>query len=150
MLRPGGRFVVTAWLSREQPKGAEVRFLLEPICREGRLFSMGSEREYRRFFQEAGFESLHFEDLTARVKRTWPICIRRIAWQLVKNPEYRRFLWKAPSENKIFVKTLLRMWAAYEIGSLRYGIFTATKRTQKHYNKLRAGRSRTSWSQSKK
>ena len=35
VLRPGGRFVVCAWLARETPKAWEVRHLLEPICREG-------------------------------------------------------------------------------------------------------------------
>lgn len=43
VLRPGGRLVVCAWLAAERPAGWEVRHLLEPICREGRLPSMGSE-----------------------------------------------------------------------------------------------------------
>ena len=37
VLKPGGRFVVCAWLSREAPRFWERRFLLEPICREGRF-----------------------------------------------------------------------------------------------------------------
>ena len=42
LLRPGGRFVVAAWLSREQPALWESKYLLEPICVEGRLPSMAS------------------------------------------------------------------------------------------------------------
>jgi tocopherol O-methyltransferase len=34
LLRPGGRFVVAAWLSREQPALWESKYLLEPICVE--------------------------------------------------------------------------------------------------------------------
>jgi Cyclopropane fatty acid synthase and related methyltransferases len=127
VLRPGGRFVVCAWLSRDHPSESEERFLLEPICREGRLFAMGSETEYRRLLKAAGFESIRFADFSARVKKTWPTCIRKAAWHAVKDPEFRRFLWKKNSANKIFAKTLFRMWAAYEVGSLRYGVFTATK-----------------------
>jgi tocopherol O-methyltransferase len=42
VLKPGGRLVVCAWLSRTDPNRMEVRHLLEPICREGRLPSMGT------------------------------------------------------------------------------------------------------------
>src|SRR5262245_40864179 len=48
VLKPGGRFVVCAWLSKESPPAWERRLLLEPICREGRLRGMGSAAEYGR------------------------------------------------------------------------------------------------------
>ena len=128
VLRPGGRLVVCAWLSRENPRETEIRYLLEPICREGRLHFLGTARDYRRTIQSAGFRSVHGKDLTSQVKKTWAICIRRAAWRIATDPGYRRFLWKSPSSNKIFAKTLLRMWAAYGLGSLRYALFTAVKR----------------------
>ena len=46
-LRPGGRLVVCAWLAGATPRPWEVRHLLEPICREGRLPGMGDEADYR-------------------------------------------------------------------------------------------------------
>ena len=55
VLKPGGRLAVCAWLARDEPRPWEVRWLLEPICREGRLPGMGDEGDYRRLAQEAGF-----------------------------------------------------------------------------------------------
>ncbi len=43
VLRVGGRLVVCAWLAAEQVSSGAERWLLEPICREGRLASMGRE-----------------------------------------------------------------------------------------------------------
>ncbi len=68
VLRPGGRCVVTAWLAREGASGLENRFVLEPVCREGRMPSMGTESDYRRLFETAGFRFDAFQDLTKQVK----------------------------------------------------------------------------------
>ncbi len=61
-LKPGGRFAVCAWLARTDPRPWEIRHLLEPICREGRLPSMGDEADYRRLAERAGFRLLSVED----------------------------------------------------------------------------------------
>jgi tocopherol O-methyltransferase len=127
VLRPGGRLVICAWLASEDPKNWEIQHLLEPICSEGRLPSLGSEKEYRGFFEQAGFKKLDFQDLTAKVKKTWLICIKRFLQSFLQDRETRDFLFKSTSENKGFLKAVFRMWAAYQVGSLRYGIFTARK-----------------------
>jgi tocopherol O-methyltransferase len=129
VLRPGGRLVVCAWLSRETPRFWERRFILEPICREGRLCGMGSASDYHRCSQAAGLVPIHFQDVSQQVKRTWPVCAGRVVQGFLKKPSYRRFLFRAPSSNKIFALTLLRIWLAYELGSMRYGILTAVKPT---------------------
>ena len=54
-LKPGGRLAVCAWLACDRPRPWEVRHLLEPICREGRLPSMGDAADYRRLAIRAGF-----------------------------------------------------------------------------------------------
>ena len=54
-LKPGGRFMVCTWLSREAPSALERRSLLEPICSEGRM-RMGTEAEYRRLIEDAGLK----------------------------------------------------------------------------------------------
>jgi tocopherol O-methyltransferase len=127
VLRPGGRLVVCAWLSRDDPRRWETRHLLEPICREGRLRHMGSAAEYDRLAREAGFVPIAFQDVSPQVKKTWPICARRIAAGLVRDPYFRRFLLRERSQNKVFGLTMLRIWLAYELGSMRYGILTAVK-----------------------
>ena len=52
-LRPGGRLAVCAWLARDRPRPWEARYLLEPICHEGRLPSLGDEGDYRRLAASA-------------------------------------------------------------------------------------------------
>lgn len=126
-LRPGGRFGVCAWLAREDAHCWEVRHLLEPICREGRLPSMGTETEYRLMAENAGLAVESFEDLSRQVRRTWSICIRRVIGKLATDARYRRFLRDADARDRVFALSLLRIFLAYRTGSMRYGLFTAVK-----------------------
>ena len=41
--------------------------------------------------------------------------------------EFRDVLFDRGMTNRVFALTVLRIWAAYELGSMRYGIFTAGK-----------------------
>jgi tocopherol O-methyltransferase len=127
VLKPAGRFVVCAWLTREKPRSWERRLLLEPICREGRLRGMGSASEYHRLAQAVGLVPVDFQDVSRQVKQTWPICAGRIVRGLLREPSYRQFLLWGRSSHRIFALTLLRIWLAYELGSLRYGIMAAVK-----------------------
>lgn len=126
VLRPGGRLVVCAWLSKEQPKSWEKRYFLEPICREGRLPSMGSPNDYHQLLQGAHFENIGYQDLSSQVKKTWAIC----GWRMIKalrTRELRDFLFKGNSSDRFFAKTLFRILAAYQTKSMIYGVFWATK-----------------------
>jgi tocopherol O-methyltransferase len=127
VLRPGGRSVISAWLAPEHPTPWQVRYLLEPICREGRLPSMGSERDYRQLFADAGMRVEGFRDVSEQVKKTWPLCIARCLKGLVTESSYRRFVLRSSNQDRVFALTLLRLCAAYETRSMRYGIFTAVK-----------------------
>ena len=127
-LRPGGRLAVCAWLARSDPRPWEIRHLLEPICREGRLPGMGSEVEYRKLAERAGFTVEAFEDLSLRVRGTWGVCAARLARKLFVDRSYRRFLRDARAGNRIFALTLLGIWLAYQTGSMRYGLLVARKR----------------------
>jgi len=127
VLAPGGRLVVCAWLARTGAKPFEVRHLLEPICREGRLPGMGTEEEYRALFAEAGFELTHFEDVSAQVRRTWSYCIGAGLAALARDARYREFVLDRGQPNRIFAVTLFRLWAAYRTGAMRYGIFAARR-----------------------
>jgi cyclopropane fatty-acyl-phospholipid synthase-like methyltransferase len=127
LLRPGGRCVVAAWLSRENPSAWEKKYLLEPICLEGRLPSMASALELRAMFKAAGLHEITFSDFTRSVKKTWVICARRLAGQFLSDPTFRRQLTNRQFANRVFAKTVFRIWFAYRIGSMRYGVFSATK-----------------------
>ncbi|WP_428486878.1 class I SAM-dependent methyltransferase [Rhodopila sp.] len=119
-LKPGGLFTVCAWLAADNPRAWEVRHLLEPICREGRLPSMGNEADYRRMGEQAGFQLVEVEELSDRVRRTWSICTQRMLVGLVTRPGYLRFLLDRTAINRMFAITLLRILIAYRTRSMRY------------------------------
>jgi cyclopropane fatty-acyl-phospholipid synthase-like methyltransferase len=119
--------VVAAWLAREQAKGFEARFLLEPICEEGRLPSMATASEYLAMFKAAGFSDPEFSDLSRNVRKTWSVCAYRLIKTIGSNAELRRALLRRNWGNRVFAKTVFRIWLAYRTGSMRYGVFSATK-----------------------
>lgn len=127
LLRPGGRFVVVAWLTRDQPASRESKHLLEPICREGCLPSMGSAAEYHAMLENAGFHDLTFLDLTASVKKTWTVCALRLARRFVVDSALRRRLRDPRFTNRSFAKSVFRIRLAYETGAMRYGLFAARR-----------------------
>ncbi len=127
VLKPGGRFVVCAWLTRESPRSWEIQHLLEPICREGRLAQMGSAREYQRLIRESGLELTEIRDVSRQVGRTWRICLGRALKGFCSRRDYRRFVLSRDNPNRVFALTMARIWLAYAIGSMRYGILTAIK-----------------------
>jgi tocopherol O-methyltransferase len=126
-LKPGGRFANCVWLSSEKPSPAAINHLLEPICREGRLPSMGSESEYRAMMADAGLRVTSFEDLTPFVWRTWWLCLTRAAKGIVTQRSYRTFLLDPRNSDRSFAITLLRILWAYRSGAMRYGLFAAQK-----------------------
>ncbi len=127
VLKTGGRMVVCAWLASENATSARRQHLLEPICREGRLPGMGTEADYRKWFDDAGFAVATFEDLSARVRKTWSVCLARLLQSLLRRPDYLRFLFASSSRNRVFLVTVARIRLAYALGAMRYGIFTASK-----------------------
>lgn len=126
VLKPGGRMVVCAWLCGDLIRPWERRHLVEPVCREGRLSGMGTEAEYRSWIATAGFEVEQAEDVSAEVARTWPECAWGFLKRLVVRPSYWRFILDSRHDNRVFALTMLRIWAAYARGAMRYVIFTAS------------------------
>jgi len=126
VLKPGGKLVICAWLSKENPRPWEVRHLLEPICREGRLPSLGSVSDYTQLMLQAGFKNISYEDLTVNVRKTWSICGWRMIREL-KNQDFRNFLFKQKPADRIFAKSVFRILFAYQTKSMVYGIFRTTK-----------------------
>ena len=128
VLRPGGRFVICAWLACETPKPWEIRLVLEPICREGRLAGLGSMSEYRRTLEGAGLVVDTEEDLSREVRRTWGVVLRRLCAGLLSERAYRRYLLDARQRERVFVWTVARMALAYRTGSLRYGLLSGYRK----------------------
>jgi tocopherol O-methyltransferase len=128
VLRPGARLAICAWLAAENPTSRAQRWLLEPICREGRMPHLGSATDYEVLAQRAGFKLERFEDITRAVERTWPAIVRRLLGKMLTQPRYLRFLFSRHARNRIFALTILRIWVAYRLNAMRYGVFTFIKR----------------------
>lgn len=127
VLKAGGRGVVTAWLTSEQPSESEQRKLLEPICREGRLPGMGSESEYAQLIEAARLRLVRFEDLSQQVMRTWDVCIRRVTHTLLTSPRAWWFLLSRKTSHAVFLRTIWRLKRAYRCGAMRYGLFVVER-----------------------
>lgn len=127
VLKPGGRLVVCAWLAADVPTRFQVRHLLEPICREGRLPSMGSREDYEAMAREAGFSLVGFEDVSREVRKTWSLVARRVAAGLVADPALRRLALSSRTRNRSFLLSLPRLILALRTGAMRYGVFTWEK-----------------------
>ena len=125
VLAPGGRLVICAWLAETNASGWKVRHLLEPICREGRLPSMGTREEYEAMAKAAGFAVTGYEDVSSRVARTWMICAGRLVKTLLTDRGARRLALGA--RNRGAILSIPRLILAYRTGAMRYGIFTLAK-----------------------
>jgi tocopherol O-methyltransferase len=127
VLRPGGVLVICAWLARPDARSWEIRHLLEPICREGRLPGMGDEADYRAMGAQAGFTVAPMEDISLQVARTWAICLRRGIGKVVVDRRYRAFLLDRSASERMFAVTMLRLLMAYRVGAMRYGVLVFHK-----------------------
>jgi tocopherol O-methyltransferase len=127
VLRPGGRFVVCAWLEGDDVTPRQVRHLLEPICREGRLPSMGSRPDYEALAEAAGFRLLGYDDISREVSKTWTICLRRFLGRVVTDREVRQIALSRAVESREFMLSLPRLILALRGGAMRYGVFVWEK-----------------------
>jgi tocopherol O-methyltransferase len=127
VLRPGGRLAVCAWIAAENARSWQQRYLLQPICSEGRLPGLGTETDYRELLVAVGFEAEAATDLTRAVRGTWGVCLRRVVGQFFKDGAGRAFLLSAASRNRVFLLTMARIWTAYRTGALRYLVFRARR-----------------------
>lgn len=127
ILKPNGRLVIAAWLAKEQPNTQEIRWLLEPICREARLPSLASSQEYIDLMQKAGFVNIQYTDLSKQVKKTWAVAFKNVLQSFFQNKSTRDYLLNNSAKNRGFVKTILRMRVAFYLESIRYGMFYAEK-----------------------
>jgi tocopherol O-methyltransferase len=127
LLRPGGRFVVCAWLEGDGLHPWEVRHLLKPICSEGRLPSMGSRSDYEALAAAAGFNLAGYDDISRNVRRTWAICLRRMLGKMVTDAELRRLALSDTTRSRDFILSLPRLILALRTGAMRYGVFVWEK-----------------------
>lgn len=126
-LRPGGRLVVCAWIAAEDAGALARRFLLEPICREGALPGMPTERECRAFLTRHGLALESVLDLSREVSPTWAVSGRRLLAALARDPDLRKAALDRGVRNRSFALSVFRIRLAYRVGAMRYLIFAARR-----------------------
>jgi tocopherol O-methyltransferase len=127
VLKSGGRAAMTVWMSEPNPNAWKVHWLLEPICREGRLAGMGAQADYEGLIRDSGLSIDAFENWSRQVRKTWWICARRLLWKLMTSPRYWKALFDRSNGNRIFGVTLVRILVAYYVGAMRYGFVVMSK-----------------------
>ena len=127
LLRPGGRFVIAAWLSRPNPSRWQTRFLLDPICREGMLASpLPTVDEWRDTLDEGGFTVIAGDLVGSAVRRTWRHSALGVARQLGRASGWR-YLLDATKRHRRFALTVFRIWIAYGVRAMDYVVLVGRK-----------------------
>jgi tocopherol O-methyltransferase len=125
VLRPGGRAALCVWAAAERPRTWEIRWLLEPICREGRLPGLATEGEYCGWLTEAGLEGVEIRDWSRAVRRTWTVCATRGLRRWLTDAELRRFVLRGDSPERVYGLSIFRLWTAFRTGAMRYLVVSA-------------------------
>lgn len=127
LLRPGGRLVQCVWMASPDASRWARTWLLDPICQEGRLWGLPTATMLHRWTTRAGLTLKRLEDVTPLVRRTWTVVLRRFFHALRTDPAVLRMLLDASEPDRVFARTILRIWAAQHLGALRYGWLVATR-----------------------
>lgn len=118
-LRPGGRVALCAWLAGDAADASETAMR---VCEGFLCPSLGTADDYSHWLTGAGLSVRTFEDLTARVGRTWDICIRRVRTSGVG------LLGQLAGRKMVaFLDHFATLGEAYRSGAMRYGLFVAEK-----------------------
>jgi tocopherol O-methyltransferase len=114
-LRPGGRAVLCAWETGDEPLGEEARRNVYEVCAGFGYPSLSSGQEYREWFNQAGLVVERSSDWTSRVSRTWDI-----SW---RDAERSRVHWLARLVGRDrfpFWDHFRAMLTAYQTGAMKY------------------------------
>lgn len=125
LLRPGGHLVACVWMAESSPAPWRRRHLLAPIVEEGRLSGLPTATTLHRWTTTAGLTVDRLDDVTPLVRRTWTVVVRRFVRALFTDPDVLRTLLDSSASERVFARTILRIWLAQHVGALRYGWLVA-------------------------
>jgi tocopherol O-methyltransferase len=84
---------------------------------------MGSRIDYERLASDAGFRLTDYQDISRDVRRTWSICLARLAKSMISDRSIRRLALSHATQSRDFMLSLPRLILALRTGAMRYGIF---------------------------
>lgn len=128
VLRSEGRFVGCVWMAAPSPPAWARRYLLEPICEEGRLSGLPTATDLRRWTTDVGLDVIRLDDVTPLVRQTWTVVLGRFVRALCTDPSLLRTLFDATESERVFARALPRIWLAQYLGVLRYGWLVAVRK----------------------
>lgn len=120
-LEPGGAVAICAWLAGNDLDHAQSQQVFD-VCEGFFCPSLGSARDYERWFVDAGLVPDVYQDWTERVARTWEICRDRVQ-RLAVRPLAKL----VDGQQLIFLDRFQTILDAYLSGAMRYGCFVARK-----------------------
>ena len=127
LLRPGGRLVACVWMAAPTVSDWARRLLLDPIVEEGRLAGLPTPTTLQDWTTAAGLRVERLDDWTAQVRKTWTVVLRRLAWAVLTDAAARQLLLDPTESERVFARTVPRIWCAQHLGVLRYGCLVARK-----------------------
>lgn len=121
-LRPGGRFVLCAWLAGEGALNEAQRDLVEKVCHGFLCPSLGTMGDYADWLTASGLVVRETNDWTRRVDRTWELCIER-----VRRSGVHGLARVIHARTERFVADFQTLLDAYRTGAMQYGCLVAEK-----------------------
>lgn len=128
LLDGGGHFVACVWMASRSPSPWQRRHLLDPIVDEGRLSGLPTATELDHWTRQAGLTVERLDDVTTLVRRTWSVVLRRLLYALFTDSTVLATLLDGGTPDRVFARTILRIWLAQHVGALRYGWLVASRR----------------------
>ncbi|MCF6313473.1 MAG: class I SAM-dependent methyltransferase [Verrucomicrobiales bacterium] len=127
VLKPGGRLLLADWVAAPDVSQWKVKFLLQPMCRGGRLTGLNSMTENLELIEGGGLKCLEASDITSAVKKTWWVIAYRLMKKVLSEAKYRALLWRSLREDRDTFFAIPRVMLAYQSGCLNYGWILAQK-----------------------
>ena len=121
-LQPGGRLAICAWVAGEEPLSPEQHDIAYRVCEGMFCPSLGTASDYETWFDDAGLTDIETHDWTARVAKTWELCLDR-----VRSSGTGRIAPLFGRDAVLFLSRFQTMLDAYHSGAMRYVALTARK-----------------------
>jgi tocopherol O-methyltransferase len=121
VMNPGAVFCITDWFKDAGLSAERQRKYIAPI-EDGMIVSLPTLDEYLDCFRSNGLTLLYYEDLSAKVAKTWDLCL-----DIIKNKSFWKLALQRGSDFVKFLRAFKAMRDGYASGTLRYGAFVVKR-----------------------